>query len=459
MEAVEEVDDANFVLGSRLTDEALQTAAQTLVARGAVAIPVIDPQWLPLMQVKFNKALQEFPEYLRDPKDPTLVQRPDQSTDGPQHIKYVLGSFGALGNPGSFHNSFVRNLRWRLHEQVVPLFSRMRAAGEDRLTNQHKVHVIPDRMRILTHDAKISAESWHRDTTPQKFTLDDDIIFGGWVNLDPVKPQRLSALLDSHRVLPDLPEALSTTGHEGFATFSEDDQAMLTAYRDTLKVDDTEVIVPPGHLLIFYQELIHEVVPRPKIGVRALAANPDLARPEYRLFTAWRLTRDASALLPTLPGNYFSDMEVPHLKSNQAARMYPPTYYEFGAPAGAEALYAWCKRQFSWAMCTRRDRFNKRIIPATLPSLRTVCSQLALEFPPSKQSDVDEEEQEFYLSEAADERPLYKPYTAAEEHIYRPHFVFMSKDSGNPVTFHPQGVGQPGSAPTDPIIIDTRRSV
>ena len=359
--------------------------ARALFERGAVAIPFLNTPDLDLAHERFSETLRWMPEYR------------------PEATKYVLGGFGALGNPSSFHNPLVRELRWRAHEAVQPLFSHLGREGETRLTRQHKIHVIPDRMRILRPDAEVGAEQWHRDTTPASQVLPGDLIFGGWINLDRHRTQYLSAIPRSHRD----PGVL--TGGRGFETLSEADKEAAKARHEALPLVDRKVAVPPGHLLVFYQELLHEVLPRGKLTNTQLARDPALREPEYRLFTGWRLTRGDQPLSASLPDNYFRDMAVPALKSGQAVRMYPKTYYEFGAEAGVRALADWSRETFPDALITER-RMRKaneyRVVPATLPSLAECLRRLDLENP-------------------------YPPYSDDEVRLYRPHIVFRPINQSN----------------------------
>ena len=350
--------------------------AETLVRRGAVAMPFLMPADLENMHERFEETLRTFPEYAHPARADT---------------RYVLGGFGALGNAASFHNPLVRELRWRAHENVHELFSFLHAAGETRLTNDHRVHVIVDRMRVLTHDAAIGVETWHRDRTPAHLTLPDDLIFGGWINLDLTRTQYLSAIPGSHR------DPGVTTAGNGFERVDTD---AAKARHDALPAADRAIAVPPGHLLVFYQELLHQVLPRHPISARKLAANPGLRQSEYRLFTGWRLTRDTQPLRPTLPTNFFVEMAVPALKSGQPVRLYPKNYYEFGAVGGVQALAAWSQATFPDALCTRRITRDRTytVMPAVCPSLADCCARLGTHVP--------------YPLYEERERAIYSPHTS-----------------------------------------------
>jgi len=78
---------------------------------GVVIIPVIKKEEIPGIRKEFINTLRNFPEYIRSPENP------DKDSKGNQ-LLYVLGGFGALGNPASFHNDLVRNIRKRCRKAV-----------------------------------------------------------------------------------------------------------------------------------------------------------------------------------------------------------------------------------------------------------------------------------------------------------------------------------------------------
>lgn len=289
---------------------------QQLRQNGVVVIPVLTPAGVAKANALFKEALLSFPEYL--PHAPGA------------DIKYVGGSFGALGNPSSIHNAFVRHLRWDMHCLLRSFWQQM---GQGK-----GVHVVTDRMCIRRPDGAVAAESWHRDTTPAEFVQAEDEIFGGWINLDLVKPQNFNGLLGSHTSNPIAALTVTDRTSAGFSVFDKEQQKLLEAHRESIEKARWQTTIPPGHLLIFYQELIHEVAKGSK------SAN---GHDEYRLFTAWRLTRAATPLAPCLPDDYFSEMALPLLKSDQPMPMWPKVGYRNGAGAAAmNSAYKWSVKTF-----------------------------------------------------------------------------------------------------------------
>lgn len=121
----------------------------------------------------------------------------------------MLGGFGGLGNPSSFHNDTVRALRrtlFDLYRPVLREYALLRGLGEDA-----RAEMLFDRigMRHRSFGA-VTKETWHRDTydgarhglrdLPRTLSLcagsEPDVIFGGWVNLGE-RPQFFDGVLGS----------------------------------------------------------------------------------------------------------------------------------------------------------------------------------------------------------------------------------------------------------------------
>lgn len=203
-----------------------------------------------------------------------------------QPERWVMGGFSALGNPASFHCQSVRLLRqWAMHS-VVPLFNEVlqRQGRADHLLEQ-----CPDRLMVRPAGAMPSAESWHRDETPG--VENDESVYGGWWNLGP-HDQYFSCVLGTHL---DAPQG------GGFARI-QGDEARAYSQRKTL------VKIPPGHIIVFYEHIVHEVLAR-KASV-----------PTYRLFLGWRTTPRTQPLNPV--DQVIAQQGVFQLKSGQTPPMY-----------------------------------------------------------------------------------------------------------------------------------------
>lgn len=211
----------------------------------------------------------------------------DSSFEDPKQL-LVGGGFAALGNPGSFHNQFVRRLRRKVQEKVLErnLFGldpdrsggnsdqvagpcvNANRAGADR--SGKMIEQVIDRMLVRKPGQSPPSETWHRDVAKGVFT--DDEVFGGWLNLDPP----LSSLYTAEdfqyfSCIPftaDDPDAKTQTG---FAKVAKEVLAK--------KVEQAcKIRVPPGYLLVFNELTVHEVLPTPSERIMS------------RVFFGWRLT-------------------------------------------------------------------------------------------------------------------------------------------------------------------------
>lgn len=230
-------DNLTYVLPS---EEKYKEYSKSLLENGYTVIPLLSENELWFYHHFLKSELKNFPEYKNADSD-TI---------------FVYGGFGAFGNPASFHNYLVRSLRLRVMPLVVPLFKKL---NEDEKKDR-KLEQIIDRMAIRRIKTTVTEESWHRDQAPLPDPNDD--VFGGWINLDLSGEQYFSCVPKTHR---------QTRDTAGFVRLTEEE--IKQAQNNKIKLT-----IPPGHILIFYQDLIHEVMKR------MMKYN------SYRLFTGFRLT-------------------------------------------------------------------------------------------------------------------------------------------------------------------------
>lgn len=300
--------------GEIITNNKLKNFIKT----GVATIPIFEEQEIPFLQEQFDETLLSFPEYSRHPDNPSLNQSGNE-------ITYVLGGFGAFGNPASFHNNFARKVRMKYYKKVKPFFSDLiNSYYNEDMRNNYKIEILFDRMMFRKRGQVAMAEAWHRDVIPKDLILPKDEVFGGWINLG-TKDQYFSCIPGSHLGI-DLRSIPS-----GFDTMSKREEANIRKeYKDKLKnmttVNAKKFInkmvkerisevskkkyrfrVPPGHCIIFPQYILHEVV--------ATAVKHDMRR----LFTGVRMTVGEKPLInideiiknqavPPLPGGMIPPM-------------------------------------------------------------------------------------------------------------------------------------------------------
>ena len=176
---------------------------------GYTLFKVFEQHELPLLRKEFDDTCSNFPEFLK--------------TD-----QYVLGGFSALGNPSSFHNYFVRFVRYKVFKILKNI-----------LKNQYKgkyIQCLFDRMMYRPSGQTPSKESWHRDSSQSLH--ENDTVFGGWVNFD-----------DNSQYFSCVPGTYKKQDKSGFMPIKDED------------FTGTKVEIKPGHGILFHQTLIHEVLP------------------------------------------------------------------------------------------------------------------------------------------------------------------------------------------------------
>ena len=254
-------------------------AQERLKENGVVVIPTSlrHASTRAVTRQDFYQHIRESPEFL----NPT--------PENPQW-KPSLGGFAGMANPSSFHHPFARKLREQmvaevLEADVLPLEGR-------------PLEKVFDRFIFRNQGDKPSAESMHRDEA--ETAVDGDTIFGGWVNLD-----------DHDQFFSCAPRTHTMVGgqNKGFAKIkSAREQAY---FRNRFQ----RILIPPGHLLIFYERLVHEVLP-----IQA-------PRRMLRLMLGWRISDQTEPLFgERLTMDWVRRQGVPYLKSGQHTPILPQLY-------------------------------------------------------------------------------------------------------------------------------------
>lgn len=212
------------------------------------------------------------------------IQLRDFKTTDPEY-GFVLGAFGAFGNPASFHSKEIYALRYILFHKLKFIFKH--------IDPNRKLEMLFDRLAIRREGAIVSGESFHRDTCSLQST--DDNIYGGWINLDDTETQYFSCVPGTH----------TCAGRGGFERIQGD-------YKDT----KIKLPVKPKQVLIFNQNIIHEIFKQ------------KIKKTNIRLYLGWRHTYSDLPLLsdPKDPqkniNKILSEQIVPVLPSGDVPFMY-----------------------------------------------------------------------------------------------------------------------------------------
>ena len=198
-----------------------------------------------------------------------------------------LGGFAAYNNPSSFHCPSVRELRNHLYITFSPYIDHI--IGDSDL----KKEFIIDRLMVRPAGTSPSPEQWHRDEAPG--ALPGDTVYGGWLNLDDTQ-QLFSCVPGTHRAVEDGDGA-------GFGRIK--DKELIAQYN----AKRTKVSIPPGYVLIFNENIIHEVVSSTKKDK------------SYRLFLSWRTTTSDKPIVDHLDA-MLNDQAAVTIKSGQQPPMW-----------------------------------------------------------------------------------------------------------------------------------------
>jgi hypothetical protein len=263
--------------------------------------------------VVIPSGIQEIREYRQDLLEE--VRNFKEFKEPPTPNDLGLGGFCALANPSSFHNPTVRKIRARVHSLVLETLRNLVPPSDG-----WKFEQVIDRMLVRPPNRVVGRETWHRDVAENANDL--DMVFGGWINLDP-EVQYFSCVPGTHT---------EVATNRGYAKI--EDREMINRYnRSRVSVE-----VPEGHIIIFYEKIVHEVNRR--------QAN-DLI---VRLFLGWRITRESTSLdSDTL--ERLRNQAIIMIKSGKNPYLY--TSYEYKADrigrlvAFSEKFHDVCKKSFN----------------------------------------------------------------------------------------------------------------
>lgn len=260
-----------------------------IILHGVTVIPLLNQEQLEYYHNGFFETFKNFPEY-NNPSDPNTI--------------YVLGAFGALGNPASFHAPIVRELRMFAHKTASDFFEYLHAGL--------KLEQLFDRVSVRRKDTKISAETWHRDQSPLR-DPSKETVYGGWVNLDLNESQHFSCVPGTH-----------ADPNDGMGFYKIPAQCE-SKYRPKAKT----FVIPPGHWIVFNQNIVHEI-----------RANGCQKYTSLRLYLGWRITPFNEPLF-NLNKHAIDIQGVPLIPSGQVPPMYSKNHES-----------VWQKETIEWSLKT-----------------------------------------------------------------------------------------------------------
>ena len=258
---------------------------------GYITIPIYKLEELKTLRQEFLNECKSFQEFKSFPNN-----------------EFVLGGFGALGNPSSFHNLFVRKLRMNVYKNSKKIFKSM--------YKNKNIECVFDRMMLRTKGQAPSRETWHRDVTPN--LKENDKMFGGWINLDD-ENQYFSCVPGTHKI------SQTDMKKKGFAQIKKGTEEFKK-----LDAEKIKVTIPPGHCIIFFQHIIHEVLAK------------KMKYDSYRVFNRFRITNDTTPVFDIT--SVLDNQSVPRLPSNQI----PPMYAKLHWTNWVKKIENWSTSAIAW---------------------------------------------------------------------------------------------------------------
>ncbi len=272
---------------------------EKLTVNGTAVYRVYSDEELQHIEESFDNAYRKFPEYWRDHENPDLNMKGTP-------ICYVVGGFAAAGNPASFHNLFVRELRQKATTSLrrLVLSPMMNNMVDDKLKKNLRVTTMPDRMMNRGAMLTPTPEAWHRDVASSFANLSPvAVVLGGWVNTsnhdqyfstvpgshlgvrfanlergfaEPgshIESQIKTLVKQSKQLKKNMTElqgrgdiVAADEASDRFDSLKEKTSELrktLKNMRGVLKARKTRTKIPPGYAISFPQYILHEIVATP----------------------------------------------------------------------------------------------------------------------------------------------------------------------------------------------------
>lgn len=314
----------------------------TLIDHGYTVLKLYEKEELETLSAVFLDAALKSPELL-----------PEM-----EHTKFVLGGVGYVPFASLWYDPVVRRITKRAYETAIKT-----SAFDGILDDTKYISMLPDRPLVRFPTQKVNEKGkWHQDDAANSVEH-TDTIFGGWVNLNTDVTQYFKAIPKTHKKDHPIFESLEQKngGKRGYANFtSEKDQKFLKKYWESHVQNLIEI--PPGHILIFEETLIHTVFP-----------NPPIDKPILRLHTSFNISSN-NVPLHDRPiqakhrknrklRELFQDQELVPVRSGQNTPIYSP-FNLF--PNNVHAVDELSLHYIS--ACKKNDR-----VVRFLPSLKKIC--------------------------------------------------------------------------------------
>ncbi|AUF82271.1 hypothetical protein TetV_179 [Tetraselmis virus 1] len=294
--------------------------AHELVTKGYCVVPLPD-RTRSLLKIVTTRLKSNRP--LKEKLSKGLAAFSPVVVDGVEH-KGCHPGFGGCGFPSSIHGTDCRDLFDSIHEDVYIPFCKALITHkiiQDLVGDDPYMAFIIDRWCERYPDITPGSEDPHRDISPDTLSFFRDcLMFGGFINANTTKNenQYFTCSEGTHSFA-----AVRDQG-KGFAKISKE---------EAKKYKFQSVEVPPNHILIFVENIVHKVrIKKYKYSI-------------LRLFTAFQLWKGASPCQDSAPCRAPDNQGKPcflcmqtlfckkgsftHVKSKQDNPIFPAFYKNF----------------------------------------------------------------------------------------------------------------------------------
>ena len=343
----------------------------SLTYNGYIVLPIFSEN------EEYNLAFYEN-EFLR-----TAMQSPELQHKM-EHNRFVLGGVGYVPFASLWYSEIVRRITAEVYHKVLE--------QNPFDINENKYFcMLPDRPLVrFPGQAVVEKGKWHQDDAANSVD-GTDLIYGGWVNLNSDVTQYFKAIPGTHNPNHPIFNTLEQKngGKRGYSDFkSKKDQTYLTNYwKNEVK---NLIEIPPGHVLIFQENLIHTVFP-----------NPPINKPLLRLHTSFNISSSKIPLhdRPTQPKHQkkrkikslFEDQEMIPVRSGQHTPLYSP-FNLF-----PNNVHAVDELSSHYIECCKKNGRVKRF----LPSMKEMNTKGNIKM----RRNMDENEIKYYLPHKLQDRP------------------------------------------------------
>jgi hypothetical protein len=175
------------------------------------------------------------------------------------HDRFVTGSVGYCPFASVWYNPFVRKIHTTIYETII----RKQIFKDSLQIENNLFSMLPDRPLVRFNRQKVDEKGkWHQDDAAN--AREDDLIYGGWINLNFDESQYFKCIPGSQNVShPVFQNLLQKDGkRRGYANFKDaKDQKFITQYwKENI---NCLVEIPPGYAIVFQENIIHTVFRNP----------------------------------------------------------------------------------------------------------------------------------------------------------------------------------------------------